>query len=51
MLIIYQICLGDVPDLNVETVVTGFGTSGSLNDEYSRVACWTNNQGPSIFTE
>jgi len=48
---VMPICLGDVPDLNVETVVTGFGTSGSLNDEYSRVACWTNNQGPSIFTE
>ena len=47
----FKVCLGRVEDTNIDAFVTGFGTSGSVDWNTMAVACWTDQYGPSMFTQ
>jgi len=48
---IMPVCLGNVKDTNVDGYVTGFGTSGSINQNTGRVKCWTDAKGQTMFNK
>lgn len=43
--------MGPIKDENVDAIVTGFGTQGSVDRTRKKMSCWTDQGGPAMFSQ